>query len=219
MITTNQRAPGKRIRVTYPDGSSICCRCAVHTIIKVLQKVGPERFSELNIHVCKRPLVCQQYYYRLKEYLVPICDGWYFNNMSVFEVKLYQIHEINRQLNLGLSIEYGENLEVTDSYEVKRNVEKRHVKITFPDGEVVEYESPRNVLLHCVYKLGVDKIANREIVWHNRPLLTYAQMYRNQEQVSESRWINIPQTVKETYVLLNHLLLYIGESFKVELVA
>lgn len=219
MATTKQRSQEKRIRVTYPDGSSICCRHAVHTIIKVLQKVGPERFSEINIQVCHRPLISQRCFYRLKSNLVSICDGWYFYNMPLFEVKLNQIREINRQLNLGLVIDYGEDLEVTDSYEVERKVETRHVKVTFPDGEVAEYKSPRNVLLHCINKLGVDKIARREILWHNRPLLTYAKLYRNQEQVDQSRWINIPQTVKDAYVLLNHILLYIGETFKVELVA
>lgn len=219
MATTNQRSPQKRIRVTYPDGSSICCRHAVHTIIKVLQKVGPERFSEINIQVSHRPLISQRYYYRLKEYMVPICDGWYFNNMSVFENKLDQIREINRQLNLGLVIEHGDHLKVTDNYDVERKVESRHVKVTFSDGEVAEYKSPRNVLLHCVYKLGVEKIAKREILWHDRPLLTYAKLYRNQEQVDQSRWINIPQTVKETYVLLNYVQNFIGDSFNVELVA
>ena len=102
----------KGMRVTFPDGTVVWHRVAIHTFIDTLKKIGLERIAKLDIkhgeHEKKFNLVG-------KEKRAPEpglvwqheCDGWYiYSNISNSQKK-NDLEKISNQLHLGLKIEEG----------------------------------------------------------------------------------------------------------------
>lgn len=107
---TRQRAKRKKLRVTFPDGRIFCYANVTDTFISVLCEIGPERFHDINLELCHRPLLAQEIYPRYKDWMKPVCDGWYVNTQSDTGQKYMQLRAINDSLNLGLTVEVGYDL-------------------------------------------------------------------------------------------------------------
>lgn len=105
------RAKKKRIRVTFPNGKTICYSNVTTTMIETLTEIGSNRFPEINLEIGHLPLLSKEIYAKFKEWMKPVCDNWYMNARSDSEDKYIQLRSINDQLDLGLKIELSEDLE------------------------------------------------------------------------------------------------------------
>ena len=214
-----QRAKRKLIRVTFPDGEVFCYGNVTDTFIAVLCKIGPERFSEVKLELCHLPLLTREIYPRYKEWMKPVCDGWYFNAQSNTDQKYLQLRSINDSMNLGLVIEIGEDFEKQDNPDKaygKRAKDRLIVK--FSDGEYIANNSALDTFLECLWKMGIDDIMRKGIEWTGKPLITSYQASKRQVQVDTSRWTTIPATTKDKAKLLRVLAIHLKFNIEITII-
>lgn len=198
-----QRAKKKLIRVTFPNGKMFCYKNVTSTMIAALNEIGEERFPEIKLELCHLPLLSKEVYPMYKDYMKPICDGWFLNSQSNSDGKYLQLKAINEQLNLGLKIELGEDFETQDNpNKVKGSKSKDKLLVRMPDGDFIANDSALDTFLEVVWQLGVEDIRRKNLQWGGNDLITNRQISRNQVQVDSDRWIIVPNTTKDKVKLL-----------------
>lgn len=200
------RAAKKKLRVTFPDGRIICYSNVTATMIEVLNLIGKDQFPNINLELCHLPLLSQEIYPKYREWMKPICEGWYLNAQSNTDVKYLQLRAINDQLSLGLVIEIGTDFDV----QVNPNTERKSrisdkLLVRFPDGEYIGNDSALDTFLEAVWKLGIDEIMRKQVKWGSFDLITTVQLANHQIQIDERRWIVVPGTTKDKAKLLRVL--------------
>lgn len=197
------RAKKKLIRVTFPNGKVICYKSATDTMVATLQELGDDIISEINMELCHLPLLSKEVYPKYKEWMKPVCDGWYINTQSNSDSKFLQLKAINEQLTLGLTIELGDDFEAQENpNKEKRSKSRDKLLVRFPDGQYFANNSTLDTFLEVVWEIGIDEIKRKELSWGGNPLVTSSKMFNNQVQVDEQRWIIVPNTTKDKIKLL-----------------
>ena len=97
-----KRATKKLLRVTMPDGMVICHKSATTTLVEVLKTIGSENFANITTENCRLPLLSKEIYPRFKEYMKPVCDGWYVNTQSDTGQKYMQLISIKSQIGIAM---------------------------------------------------------------------------------------------------------------------
>ena len=197
------RAKKKLIRVTFPNGKVICYKSATDTMVATLQELGDDIISEINMELCHLPLLSKEVYPKYKEWMKPVCDGWYINTQSNSDSKFLQLKAINEQLTLDLTIELGDDFEAQENpNKEKRSKSRDKLLVRFPDGQYFANNSTLDTFLEVVWEIGIDEIKRKELSWGGNPLVTSSKMFNNQVQVDEQRWIIVPNTTKDKIKLL-----------------
>ena len=214
-----QRSAQKKLKVTFADGSAICCSRAVQTMISALNRIGSERFDEIKLEICHRPLVAREIFPELKNYTKEICPGWYLITQSDTDTKLLQLKEISRALNLDFTVEADASFETTDAAE-KRSTKrpKKRLSVTFPDGENLCSDSYRDTFANCIVKLDPNRLAQRNISFNSKPLFTASQQHPDQRQIADYRWLFIPSTSRDAAKLLRVISLHLSIPLTVDLI-
>lgn len=198
-----KRAKRKKIRVTFPNGKIICHPNVTDTFIAVLREIGSERFSEITLELCHLPLLGHEIYPRYKDWMKPICEGWYLNAQSNTDQKYIQLRSINDSLSLGLNIEIGEDFETQEKVVKERSSKsKAKLLVKFPDGEYIANQSSSETFLECLWKFGIDEIMRKSIEWCGDSMITSYKVSDRQIQVDVNRWAIVPNTTKERAKLL-----------------
>lgn len=112
LFEQNTRKTGSRqkkyiLRVIFPDGHSVCHRIVGETLCDVVKYAGPRRVQELGMYIMGLNLVSETLHEN-ERYSVgqkEVAPGLYCCTYSSTDVKLEQIKQMNRELNLGLKIE------------------------------------------------------------------------------------------------------------------
>lgn len=197
------RAKKKLMRVTFPSGKVICYKSTTDTMVAVLQELGEEVFSKIQLELCHLPLVSKEIYPKYRKWMKPICDGWYINTQSNSDSKFLQLKAINEQLSLNLKIELGDDFEADENpNKEKRTKSKDKLLVKFPDGQYFANNSTLDTFLEVVWEIGIDNIRRKELSWGGNPLVTTSKMFNNQVQVDSQRWIIVPNTTKDKVKLL-----------------
>ena len=76
------RAKKKLLRVTFPSGKVICYKSTTDTMVAVLQELGEDVISKIELELCHLPIVSKEIYPKYRKWMKPICDGWYINTQS-----------------------------------------------------------------------------------------------------------------------------------------
>lgn len=192
------KAKKKLLRITFPNGKIICYSNVTNTMIAVLSEVGSDKFPSINMELCHRPLLSKTIYPEYKEWMKPICDGWYINTQSDSENKFLQLRSINEQLSLNLKIEIGTDFEVQKNpnrNKRSRSIDKLLVK--FPDGEYIANEKALDTYLEAIWKFGIDNIMRKHLTWGKTDLIATRKIAISQVQVGENRWATVPSTTKD----------------------
>ena len=103
------RARRKLLRVTFPNGKVLCYKSTTDTMIATMQELGDDVIANIKLQSCHLPLLSKEIYPKYKEWMKPVCNGWYLNTQSNSDTKFLQLNAINEQLSLGLKIELGED--------------------------------------------------------------------------------------------------------------
>lgn len=197
------RAKKKLIRVTFPNGKIICYNNTTATMIAVLVEIGSNKFSAINLELCHLPLLSKEIYSQYKEWMKPVCDGWYLNAQSNSDSKYLQLRSINEQLSLGLTIELGTDFKAEDNpNKKKKSCTKEKLLVKFPNGEYVANDSALDTYLEVIWKLGIDDIMYKQLLWRGNNLITTSQIVNSQIQVGENRWVVVPGVTKDKAKLL-----------------
>lgn len=190
------------IRVTYPNGKSICYNHAKYTVIEVLRRIDSTKYPEIKFESSGRRLITNNVDESDERYKEPICDGWwYINKFPNTDNKVAQLIEINRVLELGITIEHGPDLKITDFPEnrVKSKRPKRKVRVILQDGTVFDDDQFISVFRDFVYHIGVEIVANRckDITWKNEPFITTTNLNNNRAKLGDFRWFLEPSNTAE----------------------
>lgn len=197
------RARRKLLRVTFPNGKVLCYKSTTDTMIATMQELGDDVIANIKLLSCHRPLLSKEIYPKYKEWMKPVCNGWYLNTQSNSDTKFLQLNAINEQLSLGLKIELGEDFVAQDNpNKEKRTRTKGEILVKLPDGQCFTNNSITNTFLEVIRGIGIDKIKQKELTWCGKPLITTSKMFNGQVQIDNERWIIVPNTTKDKVKLL-----------------
>lgn len=214
-----QRAKRKLIRVTFPNGKVFCYGNVTETFIAVLCEIGSGRFPEIKLELCHLPLLTREIYPRYKEWIKPVCDGWFLNAQSNTDQKYIQLRSINDSLNLGLMVEIGEDFEKQINPNKTRGTKSvDKLMVRFSDGEYIANNNSLDTFLECLWKIGIDDIMRKGIEYSGSPLISISQLSNRQVQVDSNRWATIPNTTKDKVKLLKVLAAHFKLNVEITLV-
>ena len=197
------RARRKLLRVTFPNGKVLCYKSTTDTMIATMQELGDGVIANIKLQSCHLPLLSKEIYPRYKEWMKPVCNGWYLNTQSNSDTKFLQLNAINEQLSLGLKIELGEDFVAQDNpNKEKRTRTKGEILVKLPDGQCFANNSITNTFLELIREIGIDKIKQKELTWCGKPLITTSKMFNGQVRIDNERWIIVPNTTKDKVKLL-----------------
>ena len=198
-----QRATKKLLRVTMPDGTVICHKSATMTMIDVLIAIGSENFSNITTENCHLPLLSKEIYPRYKEYMKPVCDGWYINAQSDTSQKYMQLISIKKQLGSSMEIEMGSNF-ITSEAKVVQKPKKKDDKllVKFPNDEYAWGENPIDTLIDAIWQIGPENIRRKELMFKDKPIITLSKQFNGQVQVGQNYWLTVPNLTKDKYKML-----------------
>lgn len=214
-----RRARGKLIRVTFPSGKVICYKNVTNTFIGVLCEIGSDRFSEVKLELSHLPLLSREVYPKYKDWMKPVCDGWYLNAQSDTDQKYIQICSINQSLDLGLTVKIGEDFEPQDDpFKKSKSKSKDKLLVQLPDGEFIAGQSTLETFTQTIWELGIDAVMRKGIEWGGNPLITTAQESKTQVQVDENRWLTVPNTTRDKVKMLKVIGIYMGVKLEVTII-
>lgn len=197
------RAKKKLLRVTFPNGKVLCYKNTTDTMIATLQELGDDVIANIKLELCHLPLLSKEIYLKYKEWMKPVCNGWYLNTQSNSDSKYLQLNAINEQSSLGLTVELGDDFETQDNPNKERRTKtKDKLLVKFPDGQYFANNSATDTFLEVIWEIGVDKIKQKEMSWCGKPLITTSKMFNGQVQIDNQRWIIVPNTTKDKVKLL-----------------
>ena len=197
------RARRKLLRVTFPNGKVLCYKSTTDTMIATMQELGDGVIANIKLQSCHLPLLSKEIYPKYKEWMKPVCNGWYLNTQSNSHTKFLQLNAINEQLSLGLKIELGEDFIAQDNpNKEKRTRTKGEILVKLPDGQCFANNSITNTFLELIREIGIDKIKQKELTWCGKPLITTSKMFNGQVRIDNERWIIVPNTTKDKVKLL-----------------
>lgn len=197
------RARRKLLRVTFPNGKVLCYKSTTDTMIATMQELGDGVIANIKLLSCHLPLLSKEIYPKYKEWMKPVCNGWYLNTQSNSDTKFLQLNAINEQLSLGLKIELGEDFVAQDNpNKEKRTRTKGEILVKIPDGLCFANNSITNTFLEVIREIGIDKIKQKELTWCGKPLITASKMFNGQVRIDNERWIIVPNTTKDKVKLL-----------------
>lgn len=197
------RARRKLLRVTFPNGKVLCYKSTTDTMIATMQELGDDVIANIKLQSCHLPLLSKEIYPKYKEWMKPVCNGWYLNTQSNSDTKFLQLNAINEQLSLGLKIELREDFVAQDNpNKEKRTRTKGEILVKLPDGQCFANNSITNTFLEVIREIGIDKIKQKELTWCGKPLITTSKMFNGQVQIDNERWIIVPNTTKDKVRLL-----------------
>lgn len=197
------RAKKKLLRVTFPSGKVICYKSTTDTMVAVLQELGEDVISKIELELCHLPIVSKEIYPKYRKWMKPICDDWYINTQSNSDSKFLELKSINDQLSLNLKLELGADLDAEDKPDKeKRTKSKDKLLVKFPDGQYFANNSTLDTFLEVVWEIGIDNIKRKDLSWGGNPLITTSKMFNNQVQVDSQRWIIVPNSTRDKIKLL-----------------
>lgn len=197
------RARRKLLRVTFPNGKVLCYKSTTDTMIATMQELGDDVIANIKLQSCHLPLLSKEIYPKYKEWMKPVCNGWYLNTQSNSDTKFLQLNAINEQLSLGLKIELREDFVAQDNpNKEKRTRTKGEILLKLPDGQCFANNSITNTFLEVIREIGIDKIKQKELTWCGKPLITTSKMFNGQVRIDNERWIIVPNTTKDKVKLL-----------------
>lgn len=197
-----------------PNGNVICHKNATMTFIDTLIAIGSEMFPRITTKNCHLPLLSKEIYPRYKDYMKPVCDGWYVNTQSDTGQKFMQLNSIKAQLGIHMEIEMGTNF-VTSDIKVVQKPKKRDDKllVKFPNGEFSAGDNPIDTLLDAIWRIGPDLIKRKELMYKGKLIITTSKRYNGQVQVDQDLWLTIPNQTKDKYKMLR----FIDAMFRLKL--
>lgn len=201
-----QRAARKLLKVTLPDGRVICHKSATMTMVDALAGIGSEYFDRITTENCHLPLLSREIYPRYKDWMKPVTDGWYVNTQSDTGQKYMQLQSIAKQLGINMEIEVGTDF-ITSDVKVAQKSKKRDDKllVKFSNGEYAAGENPIDTLIDAIWQIGPDLIKRKELVFKDKPIITFSKTYNGQVQVGKDFWLTVPNQTKDKYMLLRFI--------------
>lgn len=198
------REQKKLLRVTFPDGTVFCDKSPSQTLLQTIKHIGSEKVASLGMEGCHIPLVSQTINEHYREWIKPIGDGWFAMLQSDTDQKFRQIISINNQLQLNLIVEMDASIIAKSNIRNKRDAKKAksQLMVTFADGHIVAGINTTETFVNFVEYIGADKVSRINLSMGGKSIVTPVQRYNGQVQISNGKWLTVPNTTKDKYKII-----------------
>ena len=201
------RQPESRIRVTFPSGESICYGQAIYTVLDVLRRIDPSQYDRIQLESGGRRLITNNVDERDEIHKKSIRDGWwYINRLTNTDNKVLQLHEINRLFNLGIKIESGPTLRITNRPDnpIKRRRQARRIRVTLNNGKVFDDDQFINVFRDFIYEINPVIVARKcqAVVFRGEPLVRTTNLYNNRANLGDNLWFLEPLSSRQAFSII-----------------
>ena len=186
-----------------PNGEVICYNRSIETFLEALRKIGSANFSKIDLNVAGLPFFSKKIYPQFKNTMKEVCDGWYIVLVGGTAGKYLQLRSIAKQLGLNMEVEVGDNF-ITKKSHVDVNKKKRDDKllVKFPNGEYAAGDNSIDTLIDAIWQIGPENICRKELMFKDKPIITFSKQYNGQVQVGQNMWLTVPSLTKDKYKML-----------------
>ena len=193
------------LRVSFEDGTQICCSSATQTVIDTIRKIGVEKVAALNMEACHIPLVGTEINPRYRQWTKKICDGWYLMAQSDTKQKYMQLKSIIMQLGTNATVELGDfaaNATTNPDKAATRRKKKAQMEVVLANGSIIRSSDPMHTFKEVAEHIGISKIKKTNLNVGKFPIITYDKKANNQLQTSTGEWLTVPTAIKDKYKIL-----------------
>lgn len=166
-INSPKRSKTHIVRVEFPDGTVFQDRNVSETYAKAIKKIDPDLVSLLGISHAGVDIVSKELDTKYAQYQKPIGDGWYVMTNSSTNAKYSDLQIISDELEQDLIISLVP-LDGSKEYVVPRidvpDGSRAKIRVTFPDGHVIQPAKVLDALLEVVKFAGAERVRNLNII-------------------------------------------------------
>lgn len=216
---SKERSKKSKIKVTFPDASSICYKNPIDTMLAVLKRIDTEQLKEIKLESKGRRLITNEVSPEDEKYKEEIGNGWWYINKFVnADNKFLQLKEIDRTLGLGLDIEIGTELAVSDIKEKeKKKKSKQKLLISLPNDYILYGDSSVEVFRKFVKYAGPEEIARKNLEFRGQPLISTSNTNGKRYELAPYRWLLEPKSTKEAADMVFLISRFINLTCKIEI--
>ena len=166
-IDPPKRSKTHILRVEFPDGTVFQDRNVSETYAKAIKKIDPDLVSLLEISHAGVDIVSKELDTKYAQYQKPIGDGWYVMTNSSTNAKYSDLQIISDELEQDLIISLVP-LDGSKEYVVPRidvpDGSRAKIRVTFPDGHVIQPAKVLEALLEVVKFAGAERVRDLNII-------------------------------------------------------
>lgn len=166
-INSPKRSKTHIVRVEFPDGTVFQDRNVSETYAKAIKKIDPDLVSLLGISHAGVDIVSKELDTKYAQYQKPIGDGWYVMTNSSTNAKYSDLQIISDEFEQDLIISLVP-LDGSKEYVVPRidvpDGSRAKIRVTFPDGHVIQPAKVLDALLEVVKFAGAERVRNLNII-------------------------------------------------------
>lgn len=199
------KAPNKKLKVVFKDGTSICYKNATTTYIEAIRKIGPELFASASLEIGHLPVVSKECFEKYKKYMLPLGNGWWVNNQSDSSEKFLQLLAVKNKLGLEYDVKMADSFEEYDEHHIKHSRLKESIYVIFEDGTCIKDLHNEDIFLKTIEKIGAEKILYKCIEYQDKEIVTRYNKYRKQKQLNSGLWVTIPPSTKDMKKCISHI--------------
>ena len=93
------------VRVTFPDGYSVCHQVVANTMVEVIKRIGLGKVLRINDECFAGTLIKKAEEFEKGYSVKDLGDGYMLNVRADSDTKIKQLQTINKALNVGLKVE------------------------------------------------------------------------------------------------------------------
>lgn len=221
--TTKSKIKTVTLRVIYPDGRVVQHPKATDTYVRIIEENCPDLINELGIVHAGVNIVQRELDSKYEGAQREISGGWYvFTNTNTPKKRLDLI-QISEVLDLGLQVDLisvctGEVVELEDKTSTSS---RQTIKVTFPDGRVIQHTRVLKTLIEVVKYAGAENVRKLNIICcaDNLILKNPAPRYVQPSKPVSDGWLcNTCSGTPTKYEQILQINKELGLGLKVELV-
>lgn len=216
---SKERNKKSKVKVTFPNRTSICYQNPIDTLLHVLKNLSSEQLQEIKLESKGRRLITQEVNPEDDKYKEDLGNGWWYINKFVnADNKFIQLKEIDRCLGLGLKVEISPDFEPTDFKEkTPKKRTKQKLFITLPNNFVLFGDSSVEVFRKFVKTVGPEDLARKNIELRGQPLITTSNTNGKRLELAPYRWLLEPKSTKEAADMAFLISRFLNISCKIEI--
>jgi hypothetical protein len=214
------------LRVTYPDGKIIQERVVAKTLVEVIRNANPEQISSLNILLAGVNLVSKEVSEKYEKCQIPIQDGYYVMTLSDTPKKYQIIKMISDALHLNLTVDFisiddSDQPQATPIPYVTPVQSRTKIRVTFPDGRIIQEGRVSNTLIEVVRFAGAINVRDLNIYINNDNLITnkITPTYEiSLKPVGDDLFVHTNSTTQTKFAQIQHISDELNLGLNIELI-
>ncbi len=223
-LEPTKRSKTHILRVEFPDGTIFQDKNVSNTYAKAIEKIDPELVALVELSHAGVGVVSKKLDAKYAQYQKPIGGGWYVMTNSSTTTKCSDLQTISNELDQDLIISLvpldGSELMILPHKEKSEGARSK-IRVTFPDGHVIQPSKVLDALLEVVQFAGIDRVRNLGIICcgDNMILNNPAPRYQSACKPVGNGWLcNTFSNTNTKFSQISDISQKLGLGLKVELI-